>query len=488
MKYLSIDVGTTRCKCQLFDEQGSILEYIALDYDFKKVDYQIYVDADAIINNVKQMIKAVANKHGIDSIAISSFGESFVLLDGEDNIIFYPMLYTDPRGEEQAEKVTEILGEQKMFSVTGVSPHSMYSIYKLLWIKENYPQIYAKADKVLLIGDYVGYRLTGKRAIDYALASRTGVFDIEGKEFSKEILDKLNVSTQLFSKPMEIGSVVGSISDEVKEELNIQGNPMLVLGSHDQICSALGAGAINEGDTVDGMGTVECIVVPFKYKPTDINMGKQGYPVVPFINGLYCTYILNYSCGSMVGWFNKNIMHGYNGEEKDFYAYMEKGITDKPTGILVLPYFGGASTPYQDINVKGALINITTKTSDFEMYQALIEGAIMEMKLNAEVTKKYGLTVNNLVATGGCSNSSKWMQLKANIQGVKVKTLRSSEGGLCGCAMLQAVALGQVKDFNEAKEVFVRYFNEFSPNEKKAELYNDQYKKYTKLYHAIKEI
>ena len=488
MKYLSIDVGTTRCKCQLFDEQGSILEYIAKDYAFKKVEGEIYVDADAIIENVKSMIKTVAKKHDIDSIAVSSFGESFVLLDGEENIIFYPMLYTDPRGEEQARKITKIFGEQKLFSVTGVTAHSMYSICKLLWIKNNYPEVYKKADKVLLIGDYVGYKLTGKRVIDYALASRTGVFDIERKEFSAELLNTLGVSKELFSTPMQTGSIVGELLDEVKEELGIQEKTILVLGSHDQICSALGAGAINVGDTVDGMGTVECIVVPFKDKPNDINMGRQGYPVVPFVDGLYCTYILNYSCGSMVGWFNKNIMHGYNGEEKDFYAYMEAGITDKPTGILVLPYFGGASTPYQDINVKGAMINITTQTSDFEIYQALIEGAIMEMKLNAEVTKEYGLTVNNLVATGGCSNSSKWMQLKANIQGVRVKTLRSSEGGLCGCAMLQAVALGQAKNLFDAKDVFVRYVKEFVPDKEKGELYLQQYNKYKKLYYLIKEI
>ena len=287
---------------------------------------------------------------------------------------------------------------------------------------------------------------------------------------------------------MQTGSIVGEISDDIKTELGISGNPVLVLGSHDQICSALGAGVISAGSAVDGMGTVECIVVPFNEKPNDINMGRQGYPVVPFVNGMYCTYILNYSCGSAVGWFNKNIMHGYCAEEKDFYAYMEKNMSDNPTGILVLPYFGGASTPYQDMNIKGAILNLTTQTSDAETYQAIIEGSIMEMKLNAEVTKKYGLEITELTATGGCSNSDKWMQLKADIQGVPVKTLRSSEGGLCGCAMLQAVALKAVKDLREAKETFVKYVKHFAPNIEHGKQYLEQYEKYKKLYHAIKEI
>ena len=488
MKYLSIDVGTTRCKCQLFDNEGNILEYIAKDYEFKKVSGELYVDVDAIIKNVKNMIKAVAVKHEINSVAVSSFGESFVLLDKDDNVLFYPMLYTDVRGEEQAKRVTDIFGDEKLFKVTGITAHSMYSLYKLLWIKENYPEVYKRADKVLLIGDYVGYKLTGKRVIDYALAARTGAFDVENKALAKEILNKVEVSEKLFSTPMQTGSMVGEISEKVKKELKIKGKPVLVLGSHDQICSALGAGVISTGSAVDGMGTVECIVVPFKEKPGDINMGKQGYPIVPFINGLYCTYILNYSCGSAVGWFNKNIMHGYSGKEQDFYAYMEKGMSDNPTGILVLPYFGGASTPYQDMNIKGAIINLTTQTSDVQTYQAIVEGTVMEMKLNADVTKEYGIEITELTATGGCSNSDKWMQLKSDIQGVPVKTLRSSEGGLCGLAMLQAVALKGVKDIEQAKEIFVQYVKSFTPNRERGNEYLEQYKKYKKLYHAIKEI
>ena len=488
MKYLSIDVGTTRCKCQLFDDSGNVLEYIAKDYEFKKVSGEIYADADAIIDNVKSMVKAVAKNHEFNSVAVSSFGESFVLLDKDDKILFYPMLYTDIRGEEQARRVAETFGNDELFKITGITAHSMYSLYKLLWIKENYPEVYEKADKVLLIGDYIGYKLTGKRVIDYALASRTGVFDVEKKIFAKEILDKVGVPEKLFSTPMQTGSIVGELSNDIKTELGISGNPVLVLGSHDQICSALGAGVINAGSAVDGMGTVECIVVPFKEKSNDINIGKQGYPIVPFVNGLYCTYILNYSCGSAVGWFNKNIMHGYSAEEKDFYAYMEKNMTDKPTGVLVLPYFGGASTPYQDMNVKGAILNLTTQTSDAETYQAIIEGTIMEMKLNAEVTKQYGMEITELTATGGCSNSDKWMQLKADIQGVPVRTLRSSEGGLCGCAMLQAVALNGVKDLEKAKETFVKYVKHFTPNEERGKQYLEQYKKYKKLYHAIKEV
>lgn len=317
----------------------------------------------------------------------------------------------------------------------------------------------------MLICDYIGYLLTGERVIDYSLASRTGAFDIGKSEFSKEILGLVNISEALFSTPKRAGTIVGKLKDSVLIEWGITGDPVLVLGSHDQVCTALGAGVLNVGEAVDGMGTVECITTLFENKPTDAEMGRQGYPCVPYaIEGLYCTYILNYSCGSTVNWFRKKILHGYKGEEKDFFSYIEKDMRNEPTGILTLPYFGGASTPYQDLNAKGVIVNLTMETTDSVLYKSVMEGTAMEMRLNADVIGRYGITVKNLVATGGGANSEKWIQLKADIQNVPIKVLRSSEGGLCGCAMLQAVALGGVKDLNEAKKTFVRYSREYLPD------------------------
>ena len=482
MNYLSIDIGTTGCKCQLFSDNGEILEYLFNEYGFLTLDGCQYVDIYAVEKHLRKMISTISQKHKISSVCISSLGESFVLLDKEDNVLFYPMLYTDPRGEKETEEIKARIGEESAFLTTGVIPHSMYSLSKLLWIKNNYPNIFARADKVMLICDYFGYLLTGERVIDYALASRTGAFDIEKLTFSKTLLDRFGIPMSLFSEPKRAGTVVGKI----KAEFGI--DAVLVLGSHDQVCTALGAGVLDVGESVDGMGTVECITTLFKDKPTDIDMGRQGYPCVPYaIEGLYCTYILNYSCGSTVNWLRKGIMHGYKGDEKDFFSYIEKDMTDEPTGILTLPYFGGASTPYQNLNAKGVIVNLTTETTDSTLYKSVMEGTAMEMRLNANVAGRYAITVKKAVATGGGANSEKWLQIKADIQNIPYKILRSSEGGLCGCAMLQAVALGTVKNLYEARDIFVQYEKEFIPNVDKHDAYETQYKKYEKLYKTVKE-
>ena len=480
--YFSIDIGTTGCKCQLFSEKGEILKYRFEEYDCKEIGGFHYVNVPVIEAHLRNMISEIASQFEVSSVCIASLGESFVLLDDHDQILFYPMLYTDSRGEAEAKEIKAVIGEERAFLITGVIPHSMYSLSKLLWIKRHAPDVFQKAAKVMLIGDYIGYLLTGERVIDHALASRTGAFDITKLEFSREILEAFDISPELFSCPRRAGSIVGNIKKEWGTDA------VLVLGSHDQVCTALGAGVLQAGDAVDGMGTVECITTLLQDKPVHAEMGRQGYPCVPYpVGGLYCTYILNYSCGSTVNWLRKKIMHGYRGEEKDFFAYMEKEMTNEPTGILTLPYFGGASTPYQDLNAKGVIVNLTTDTRDCDLYQSIMEGTAYEMRLNADVVGAYGILVQNVVATGGGANSAKWLQIKADIQDVTIKTLRSSEGGLCGCAMLQAVALGDVKDLFEARSIFVRYVREFVPDRENHHAYEAHYQHYKTLYQTVKE-
>ena len=489
MKFLSLDIGTTCCKCQLFSENGDILEYISREYDFRREEGYNYVDIKAVWSHVKEMIAEVASHHEISSLCVSSLGEAFTLLDKEDNILFYPMLYTDPRGEEEAAQISARLGEEACFKISGTVPHSMYSISKLLWIKNNYPQLFAKADKVLLVGEYIGYLLTGKRVIDQGLAARTGVLDVKKKEFSDTMLSALDVKKSLFSTVMQAGSIVGAIKPSLARELGMDYEPLLVLGSHDQVCASLGAGVLSEGDAADGMGTVECLTVLHSAPPENIKMGQQGYPCVPYaIDGLYCTYILNYSCCSSVNWYRKKIMHEYCGGEKNFFSYIEKDIGSEPSGILTLPYLGGAATPYQDLSAKGAVIGLTTETSDSALFQSLLEGTAMEMRFNSEVAENYEIHIREAVATGGGANSKKWLQIKADIQNIPIKALRSGEGGLCGCAMLQAVALGSSSDLFEARERFVRYTHEFLPNEENHKAYEESYLRYKKIYNTLKEL
>jgi len=484
MRFLSLDVGTTCCKCQVFDENGQILFYQKEEYTLKVVKDENYVDIEKIRNIAKKLIKEATLQNNIDSIAISSIGESFVLLDEFGNILTYPMLYWDHRGEEELHEMQKLFSDAEIFKITGTTPHAMYSIYKLLYLRKHETQKYEKARYLLLIGDYIGYLLTGKRVIDYALSARTGVFDIRKKTFSKEILDKLNIDEKLFSHPQETGTIVGHFKPEIIDELNLSSQSVLVLGSHDQVCATLGSGAINNGEAMDGMGTVECLTVLFDIPPQDIEIGQMGYSIVPYaIDGLYCSYILNYSSGSLVKWFRKNLLSDERNDQ-EFFPSMEQYL--KKTDVMVLPYFAGAMTPYQDSKAKGVIMNLDLDTNYKDIYRAILEGTSMEMRLNLEVLEKYNVKITSAIATGGGSNSKVWLQIKSDICQMPIKRLKNSEGGLCGLAMIQAKALDTVKDYGEAKKVFVKYEQEFKPSHK--DDYYAKYQKYKKIYKKVKEI
>lgn len=486
MNFLSLDIGTTRCKSQVFSEDGEILFSAGEDYPTAERDGERYVDIGAICRHVFAMMKAAAAV-GYGAVCISSFGESFVLLGKNDEVLFPPMLYTDPRGAEEAALAARRFGADALFAATGAMPDAMYSVYKLLWVARHRPDVYRKADKLLLIGDYIGYLLTGERAIDYGLAARTGAFDVRGKCFAEDLLRELGVPRGLFSRPMPTGSVVGELKDEIKAELGLAGGCKLVLGSHDQICATLGAGVLESGCSADGMGTVECITAVFDEAPHDPAFGRMGFCVVPFADGLYCTYMFNYTSNAAVNWFRRGVLHGYKGDEAEQFAYLERNLPP-PSDVLMVPHLAGSATPCPDKAAKGAFLNITESCTDLDLYRAILEGTAYEMKCSLDAAARFGIRVREATATGGGANSAPWLQIKSDILGVKVRTLRSSEGGLCGCAMLSAAALEPCMDLHEAGKRFVRYKDEYSPQSGYAEIYAKKYANYKKLYRLLKEV
>lgn len=481
MNYLGLDVGTTRIKCGVFGDDGNLVYTDGVDYGGISEYVDVYELKDQVFDLLKKAYKACP----FCALAVSSLGESFVLLGKDDNVLFLPMLYTDERGKEQADKMSKY--SEKIFEISGVYPQSMYSAYKLLWIKENKPETYKKADKALLINQYVNYLLTGINAIDWSQSARTGIFDIRKKEFSEELCKLFGIEKRLFGIPVESGTVIGKVKEEIKSELNFKSDVYVVAGGHDQVCAAIGSGVTESGYATDGMGTVECITAIYD-KPSDVErMGKDGYPNVPFLKDRYCSYLLNYSCGSLTRWWLEQVY----GKEKiidgSAFTEAEKDFDDKPTGLLVLPYFAGAANPYQDVNAKGGIINLSLTDGKGRIYQGVLEGLCYEMKLNLERVREYGIKPERIICTGGGSASDKWLQIKADIFNLPVYPLRIKEAGVTGAAILAKSGINK-ESVSKTAEKFVKLSKPFYPDGDRAAAYDKIYRKYENLYKAVKEM
>ena len=489
-----LDVGTTGCKLTVYSEKGEFVHNSYKEYDVQRVNGEHEIDANIIFPAVLECIKDTTKKYSdLGVIGITTFGESFVLVDKSGNPLLPSMLYTDPRGGDEVKYLCDKLGEEYITRIVGVKPHQMYSLPKLMWIKNNLPEVYEKAEKVLLMEDYIVYKLTGVAQIDYSLAARTMAFDIRKRKWSKEVFDAAGVNSDIMSKPVPTGTLAGNISDIVKAELGIENDIMIVNVSHDQVAAAVGAGVFDVGQAVDGTGTVECVTPVFDSVPENEQLYNEGYSVVPYVfDGTYVCYALSFTGGATLKWYRDNFAKYEHKiaetEGKNVYAELDNKIPDSPTDILILPHFAGAANPYMDNDARAVIAGLTLEHTNYDLYKALMEGVTYEIMTNIEHLEGFGINPTELYATGGGASSEKWLQIKADILNRPVTALDAKEAGACGTCMLAGKAAGIFESLNDAKKLFVKAKKTFVPNPENVKLYKEKYKKYVKLYPMMKEI
>ena len=466
-----LDVGTTGCKVTVFTPDGKCLGREYATYKTTRTSGVHEVDAAALAAGVKGVVDAATAKFGhIDAMGVTSFGEAFVLTDGEGNPLRPILLCTDSRGAEEARAFAATFGAERAARISGVMPSESYSFPKMMWIKAYEPEVFARAKFAMLVEDYVIYLLTGERVIDYSLATRTGAFDIHRLDWSAEILDAAGLPVSLFSRPVPAGTVAGVTLSGIK----------VVAAGHDQVACAAGAGAFEPGTAAEGAGTVECVTPVFRDIPESISFQRDNYCVVPYF-GNYVTYAFSHTGGELLRWCADDICGRSHAE-------LQSGTYDGPTGLLVLPHLAGAATPYMDSGAKGAIVGLTLGTKARDVYLACMEAVAYEMRLNREHLAASGVKFDRLVATGGGARSKLWMQMKSDVLGIPFDALEVEDAGTVGCAMMAGVACGAFRDLGEAKSVMVRKAGSFEPDAARHARYAEVFERYVKLYAAVRPL
>ena len=495
MKIAGLDIGTTGCKCTVFDERGTYLGKAYRDYPVRRSVGGHEMDVAAIMEGVMGVLGEMAKAYpDIAGIGVTSFGETFVLADEQGDPLCPAMLYTDPRGAEQCRRLEELLGRKNIARITGLRPHEMYSISKLMWMKENRPDLYGQAAYVFLMEDYVVYHLTGVRQIDYSLATRTMAFDISACTWSREIFDAAGIDMERMSEPVPTGTDAGKILSAVAESTGLSADCHIVSISHDQVAAAVGAGVFDASTAVDGAGTVECVTPIFDGMP-DVDVMYDGYfSIVPYvIPGKYVAYAFSYTGGALMQWCTdtlaKKEKEQASAEGISVNEYLERAYAGEgPTGLLVLPHFAGAATPYMDTGSKGAILGLTTDTNTADIYRACMEGVVYEMYLNIQALEGSGSRFTNMHATGGGAHSAVWMQMKADVLNLPITALRTVDAGTVGSAMLTGIAIGVFSDLADAADHMVEETVTYQPRSGMHEKYMEIYQRYEKVYQAVRPL
>ncbi len=493
--YLGIDIGTSGCKAVIFNEDGRQEALAYRDYNIiSNKPGWAELDTDEVIAKCFEVIRESASKvkaGSVRGLGISSQGEAFTLVDKEGKALCNALVSSDIRANELIRPWTDKFGEEKLYSITGHTPHPMFSLFKLLWLRENSKEIWSKICRILCFEDLLQFRLGIKEpSMGWPLAGRTMLFDVIKHKWDEEILALAGVRSEQLSRPLQSGSLAGFIAPSIAADLNLGAKTYVVTGGHDQPCSALGAGAIEPGVAVYSSGTVECITPSFDKPVFTSGLRKNNLCTYDHTApGMYATVAFSLTGGNILKWFRDQFgdkeIHDAEKTGCDPYELLLDQLPAEPSKLLVLPYFTPTGTPYFDVSVKGAILGLDMSSTREEIMRALLEGVAFEIKLNLEILRESGYEVKELRIIGGGARSHSHIQLKSDVIGMPVTILDVTEAGCMGVAML-AKAENSKENILDIAKKWVNPIFKIIPQ--KSDYYDRKFNSYKILYPAVKNI
>ncbi len=485
MSLLGIDIGTTGCKVVAFQETGTVLAQETAEYPlaFPKSGW-VELDASVVWEKLVRCIRSVAartRRDPIKALSISSQGEAFLPVDASGNPLARSIVTFDNRAVRQVKWWKRQIGRSEMFRRTGMPLSAMGTLPKLHWLLQHMSSLRLQTRFFLCFHDFVVMKLGLPPVIDYSLAARTMMFDVNTLKWSSRILDKIEVKQDQLAEAVPSGSVVGQLSDRPAAFLGLPKGVVVVAGGHDQPCGAFGAGVIRTGEAAYAIGTVECITPVFERVRPTLSLLKNNlcfYPhVVP---NRFVSLAFNFTGGSLLRWYRDT----FGGE----YQEVVRGSSSRPTSLLVLPHFTMTGTPSLDPHSKGVIVGLQLSTTKGQITRALLEGVTMEMRLNVELLSRGGISTRRFRAVGGGSKSPIWMQMKADILNRPIDVMKVTEASCLGAALLAGTALGIYRSHVEAVQVAVKKARTYEPHRPRSRYYTERFELYKQLYPTLSPI
>lgn len=497
MPLIGLDVGTTGCKAIVFDAKGRMLGSAFREYGIRcEAPAMAEQDAEHVWSLTCDVLREAAahsGVKGIKALSVSVQGDAVIPVDRNYHPLHHALLGMDYRSQRQAQACEQQFGGFELFHRTGMRPHPINSLTKMLWLRERAPAVFERAWKFVTYADFILGKLGAEPVIDFTMASRTMAFELMSRRWSEDILAGVGIEAGRLSLPMASGKTVGQIHADLARELGLPVDLMLVTGGHDQTCAAIGAGVVREGLGVVSTGTAEVLSTAFRSPALTRSMFDSFYPCYLHAkDGMYFTFSLNHVGGILLKWYRDNFAAAEIAEAKteggDPYPLIDAKMPAGPSPLMVLPHHNGTGTPWCDLQAKGAILGLTMASTRHDVAKAILEGLTFELLINLQTMKRGGIAVSKLVAVGGGAKSRLWLQLKADILGRPIRTLRCREAACLGAALLAGTAAGIYASLDEAVQQTVAYAGEFVPNPVMAARYRERFATYQELYPALRAV
>ena len=485
MLYIGIDLGTSAVKLLLMDETGKVLNIVSKEYplSFPNPGWSEQNPSDWWAQSKAGLKELTANvdKNSIAGISFGGQMHGLVVLDENDEVIRPAILWNDGRTQKETDYLNNEIGKEKLSKLTGNIAFAGFTAPKMLWLKANEPQNFAKIKKIMLPKDYIAYRLTGEFSTDYSDASGMLLLDVKNKCWSKEMLEICGVKEEWMPKLYESYEKTGTLKPDVAEELGFPAECIVAAGAGDNAAAAIGTGTVGAGKCNLSLGTSGTLFITSDKFGVDPHNALHSFD---HADGAYHLMGCMLSAASCNNWWMKDILH------TDDFADEQKPLDEEgrlgENHVYFLPYLMGERSPHNDPSARASFIGMSMDTSRADMLQAVFEGVAYGLRDSLEVARSLGVAPERTTICGGGAKSPLWRKIVANIMNMKVDTVEVEEGPAYGGAILAAVADGCFNNVEEATAKIVKKKDTTEPDLVLVEKYEQGYQKFKKFYPALK--
>lgn len=486
MYYIGVDLGTSAVKLLLMDGSGTIKNIVSKEYplSFPKPGWSEQNPEDwdtQVMAGIKELIAGVDG----NEVAGISFGgqmHGLVILDKDDNVIRPAILWNDGRTNKEVDYLNGVIGKDKLSEYTANIAFAGFTAPKILWVKANEPENFAKIAKIMLPKDYIAYKLSGVHCTDVSDASGMLLFDVKNRTWSKEMCEICDVKEEQLAKVYESYETVGTILPAIADELGISKECKIVAGAGDNAAAAVGTGTVGEGACNISLGTSGTVFISSKNFGVDAQNALHSFD---HADGTYHLMGCMLSAASCNKWLMDEIF------KTSDYAGEQVPITDDKLGenhVFFLPYLMGERSPINDTNARGTFTGLTMDSTRADMTQAVLEGVAFAIRDSLEVARSQGIVIERSKICGGGAKSPLWKKIMANVCNVKLDILESEQGPGMGGAMLAMVACGEYPSVGAACDALVKVVETVEPEAELVVKYEEKYNQFKMIYPAMKEV
>ncbi|MBQ9512503.1 MAG: hypothetical protein IJR58_04860 [Lachnospiraceae bacterium] len=487
MYVIGVDLGTQSMKGLLVDPNGKIVGEAHYEYDpiYPNPGWAEEKVADwkaALKSVIAQLLEETYVKpEEIGTIGFDTINDSIVVADKDGEALMNSIIWLDRRAEAETRAMGEKIDENKLFSLTGLNLDSSHSAPKILWVRNNRPDVYEKAKYFYSVDSYMVHWLTGEVVVDYSVASSALVYNVAEKKFDEELCRLFDIDPGVMGALGAAEDVVGTIRPEIAAELGLAPGTKVIRGAGDEHTACLGCGLVKPGMVADITGTAEPVCA------------VAGKPVFDTIGHLVETHAHadqrwwlvenpGFVSGGSTRWFRDTIFRF------DSYDYMNVASQKSPigsNGVLFLPCMSGAMTPTWNGNARGTFTGLSLSHTMNDISRSVFEGIAFGLRDNIDRFEEIGIDVNSVYIVGGGTKSPLWCQMKADLLGKPMDCSANAEGAAIGTAMLAAVAEGTFADLDEAAAVMAQLGAHYEPNPANKAAYDEAYGRYQECYKAM---